>query len=424
MTGPRPLSLLAYRVAASAAGPFAPAILRWRARRGKEDPLRLGERLGRPGVARGEGPLVWLHGASVGEGLSLLPLAAHIRALRPGLAILITTGTRASAELIGQRLPDGVVHQFSPIDTPAAANRFLSHWRPSLGVFVESELWPNLIAASDASGIRLALVSAKISHTSWRNWRRVPGAARGVLRSFDLILARDAEARARVESLGGQVEGLWDAKLAAPARGAEEPDLTGHRRQARNLRLIVAVSTHPGEEALVARAFAASVKDIPNARLVIVPRHPDRGPEVEGVVRAEGLTTARRSLGGDLTCAQAFVADTMGELGLWYRLATLAIVGGSLIPGVGGHNPLEPARLGCPFVSGAHVEFWPIYRDLVEADATRLVAGPAQLSEIMEQAVRGSPALADMAFRARLYVSRRDEESQALAPRLLALIEP
>ncbi|HEY2482469.1 MAG TPA: glycosyltransferase N-terminal domain-containing protein [Caulobacteraceae bacterium] len=386
--------------------------------------MRVGERLGRPGVSRGEGPLVWLHGASVGEGMSLLPLASHIRELRPGLAILVTTGTRASADLLGPRLPEGVVHQFSPIDIPAAAQRFLSHWRPALGVFVESELWPNLIAASRASGTRLALVSAKISPASWRNWRRVPGAARTVLGSFDLILARDGEARLRIEALGGHVEGLWDAKLAAPALMAVEPELAGHRRQARYLRLIVAVSTHPGEEVLVARAFAASVKDAPNARLVIVPRHSDRGPEVERIVRAEGLVTARRRLGGDLTSAQAYVADTMGELGLWYRLATLAILGGSLTPGVGGHNPLEPARLGCPFVSGRHVEFWPIYQDLVEADATRLLTGPAQLAEIMGRAVRGDPNLADMAFRARMYVSRRDEESQALAPRLLALIDP
>jgi 3-deoxy-D-manno-octulosonic-acid transferase len=385
--------------------------------------MRVGERLGRPSASRGEGPLVWLHGASVGEGLSLLPLASHIRELRPGLAILVTTGTRASAELLGQRLPEGVVHQFSPIDVPAAAQRFLSHWRPALGVFVESELWPNLIAASRASGSRLALVSAKISQASWRNWRRIPGAARTVLGSFDLILARDSEARLRIEALGGHVEGLWDAKLAAPALAAVEPELAGHRRHARYLRLIVAVSTHPGEEILVARAFAASVRDAPNARLVIVPRHPDRGPEVERIVRAEGLVTARRGLGGDLTSAQAYVADTMGELGLWYRLATLAIVGGSLTPGVGGHNPLEPARLGCPFVSGRHVEFWPIYQELVAADATRLLSGPAQLAEIMGQAVRGAPDLADMAFRARMYVSRRDEESQALAPRLLALID-
>ncbi len=424
MTRPPPWSLLAYRVVASAVGPFAPAVLQWRARRGKEDPLRLGERLGRPGVLRGERPVVWLHGASVGEGMSLLPLASQIRDLRPGLAVLITTGTRASAELLGRRLPDGVVHQLSPIDTPAAAKRFLSHWRPALGVFVESELWPNLIAASQASGIRLALVSAKISQPSWRNWRRVPGAARAVLQSFDLILARDADARRRIESLGGRVEGLWDAKLAAPALGADEPDLIGRRRQVRNLRLIVAASTHPGEEALVARAFAASVKDVPNARLVIVPRHPDRGPEVERIVRAEGLVTARRQLGGDLASAQVYVADTIGELGLWYRLATLAIVGGSLTPGVGGHNPLEPARLGCPFVSGQYVESWPIYQDLVDADATRLLASPESLSEIMDHAVRGAPALADMAFRARMHVSRRDEESEALAPRLLALIEP
>jgi 3-deoxy-D-manno-octulosonic-acid transferase len=424
VTSPRPWSLLAYRVAASVSGPFALIILRWRARRGKEDSRRLGERLGRPGVPRGERPVVWLHGASVGEGMSLLPLASQIRHLRPGLAVLITTGTRVSAELLGQRLPDGVVHQFSPIDTPTAAKQFLSHWRPALGVFVESELWPNLIAASQASGVRLALVSAKISRPSWRNWGRVPGAARAVLQSFDLILARDAEARLRIESLGGRVEGLWDAKLAAPALGVEEPDLTGHRRQARNLRLIVAVSTHLGEEALVARAFAASAKDVPNARLVIVPRHPERGPEVERIVRAEGLTTARRQLGGDLASAQVYVADTIGELGLWYRLATLAIVCGSLTPGIGGHNPLEPARLGCPFVSGQYVESWPIYQDLVEADATRLLASPAQLTEIMDQAVRGNPTLADMAYRARVFVSRRDEESQVLAPRLLALIEP
>ena len=397
---------------------MAPTILAWRARTGKEDPSRIPERLGRPGLARGEGPLIWLHGASVGEGLSLLPLVAQFRRLRPDLQILVTTGTVASAAVLATRLPAGAVHQFAPVDTPGAASRFMSYWRPSLGVFVESELWPNLIEAVRASGVRLALVSARISERSWRNWRRFPGVARGMLNAFDLVFARDAQASARIADLGGQVDGLWDAKLGAAPLAADEAELA--KIQAQGLTLILAASTHPGEEALIARAFAAAAGDVTDARLIVVPRHANRGADVEQIIRAEGLTAGRRSQGASLAAARVYVADTMGELGLWYRLAALSIVGGSLVAGVGGHNPLEPARLGCPFASGPYVDHWPVYGAFIEANATRLARDDGDLADLIGGAWRGD--LAEMAVRARALVRQLDAESDALAPLLLDLM--
>jgi 3-deoxy-D-manno-octulosonic-acid transferase len=423
VSDPRSWPLRLYAVIAAATSPLAPAMLSWRVRGGKEDPRRLTERLGRPGAARGEGPLVWMHGASVGEGLSLLHLVSQVRALRPDVHILVTTGTRASAELLAERLPGGVVHQFAPIDTPDATARFISYWRPSLAVFVESELWPNLIDAARASGARMALVSARLSERSWRNWRRSPRAARDVLGAFDLVFARDLQARERIEGLGGRVDGVWDAKLGAPPLAVDSAALERAREQLDGLSLVLAASTHPGEEAIVARAFAEATTEAPNARLILVPRHPERGAEVEAVVRAEGLTIARRSLAGDLATARIYVADTMGELGLWYRLASLAVVGGSLVDGVGGHNPLEPARLGCPFVAGPHVDLWPIYSAFVEADATRLLKGQSELADFMSRALNRTPGLTDMASRALAVARERDTEAEAVAPWLLALMD-
>jgi 3-deoxy-D-manno-octulosonic-acid transferase len=364
-----------------------------------------------------------MHGASVGEGLSLLQLVLQMRALRPDVHVLVTTGTRASAEFLAGRLPGGVTHQFAPIDTPDATTRFISYWRPSLGVFLESELWPNLIDAARASGVRLALVSARFSERSWRNWRRSPRAARDILGAFDLVFARDLQARGRIEDLGGRVEGVWDAKLGAPPLAVDSAALARTRDQADGLSLVLAASTHPGEEAIVARAFAEATTEAPDARLVLVPRHPERGAEVETVMRAEGLPVVRRSQGGDLASTRIYVADTMGELGLWYRLALLAVVGGSLVDGVGGHNPLEPARLGCPFVAGPHVDLWPIYGAFVETGATRLFNGRSELADLMRRALSRAPDLAAMASQALALAHERDAETEALAPRLLALMD-
>jgi len=413
----RPASLALYAAATRAVSPLAPAILRRRVGRDKEDPARLGERLGRPSVARPDGPLIWLHGASVGEGLSLLPLVERLREL--DVAVLVTSGTRTSAEVLAARLPAGATHQFAPVDTPGAAGRFIGHWRPNLGVFVESELWPNLIGAAAASGARLALVSAKMSEASFRGWRRFPRAAAAVLGHFDLILARDEAAAARFRTLGGRVDGVWDAKLGAPPLPADPTAVGALKDALAGREIILAASTHPGEEPLIARAFAEAAEDRPAALLVIVPRHPGRGGEVAAVVRAEGLSVARRTMDETPTGA-VYVADTLGELGLFFRLGRLAVIGGSLVEGVGGHNPLEPARLGCPFIAGPYTDHWPVYSAFRAADATRQVATPGDLAAVIGEAL--GDGLASMAVRAAGVAARLDVDNQALAPRLLALI--
>jgi 3-deoxy-D-manno-octulosonic-acid transferase len=416
----RPASLALYAAAARLVAPFAPGILHHRVWRGKEDPDRVGERLGRASLSRPDGRLVWLHGASVGEGLALLPLVEQMRRARPDVALLVTTGTRASAELMAARLPAGAVHQFAPVDTPMATARFIAHWRPDLGVFVESELWPNLIAAARAGGARLALVSARMSEASLRGWRRFPRAAEATLEAFDLIMARDEAAAGRFMALGGKVEGVWDAKLGAEPLPADPAAHAALEESLASRAMILAASTHPGEEAIVLAAFQRAAR--PDALLVLVPRHPIRGEEIADLVCGAGFSVARRGLGEDPSTARVYVADTLGELGLFLRLARLAIIGGGLVPGIGGHNPMEPARLGCPFVSGPHTEHWPIYESFLAADATRRVRGPDDLAMVMGEAMDGR--LADMATWASEVAARLDGEARALAPRLLELVAP
>ena len=416
-------SLTAYELATTALDPLAPGLLLWRAWRGKEDPKRLGERLGKASLPRPAGALVWLHGASVGEGLALVSLAGRMRALRPDLNLLVTTGTRAAAEMIPRRLPPGSEHQYAPIDTPAAARRFIGHWRPDLAVFIESELWPNLILSARARGARLALVSAKMSPSSVRNWRRAPRAAAKVLGAFDLVMARDEVQADNLTALGARVAGVWDAKLAAPPLRVDLAALETWRARLEGRPLILASSTHEGEEPLIAEAFAAAAASTA-AVLAIAPRHPRRAAMLAARMRRTGMTVALASAGPQSPSSHVIVVDSLGELGLWYRLASLAIVGGSLVPGVGGHNPLEPARLDCPFVAGTHTEGWPIYQRFAAAGATRIVAARDTLVGLIREALRQPAAIAAMGQRAAAMVREWDAEADALAPRLLGLLRP
>jgi 3-deoxy-D-manno-octulosonic-acid transferase len=414
-----PASLSAYRLATGLAEPFAPSLLRARVRRGKEDPARLGERLGRPSLPRPAGPLAWLHGASVGEALSLLPLAHDLAEARPDLTVLITSGTRTAAELLAQRLPAHVLHQYAPVDGPAAARRFLGHWRPDLAVFVESELWPNLLIEARRRRIPMALLSAKLSDTSLRNWGRLANAARTLFSAFALVLAQDERSAARLGGLGIAVAGLADLKFGAGPLPADAAALGALRAELDARPVLLAASTHPGEDELVLDRFAALPA---GPLLVIVPRHPERGPAIAALAAARGLAVSRQGAGEPIGAAQVRVADALGELGLWYRLAGLAVVAGSLVEGVGGHNPLEPARLGCPFVSGPHVANWRgAYAGLLECDATALVPA-SELGDWLAAGAGGAPRLRAMAERAQVQVAARDGQARAIAARLLALI--
>jgi len=415
-----------YALAARALSPLAPALLRARAQAGKEDASRLGERLGRASLARPEGRLAWLHGASVGESLSLLALADRLRAERPAVTVLVTSGTRAAAELLAERLPAGALHQYAPVDTPGAVARFLGHWRADLVVIAESELWPNLILGAKARGARLALVSARLSPASLRRWRRAPRAAGALFGAFDLVLARDRDAADGLRALGARVDGVADMKLAAQPLPVDEGELARLRAAIGGRPVILAASTHDGEETLILERFAQITKDERFKPLLIVaPRHVDRGVEIERLATGLGFAAPRRSAGADwLGAAEVYVADTVGELGLWYRLAGLAVLGGSLVPGVGGHNPLEPARLGCAFVVGPHTENWPLYGALEAEGASARVAAPGELDRYFRDLLEAPAALAAMAGKARAHVAALDAEARETTARVLALIGP
>ena len=372
-----------YRGASALAAPLVHAWLAHRRRRGKEDVARFGERLGRASVPRPAGRLVWMHGASVGEGLSLLPLVARLRAARPALHVLVTTGTVASARLLRQRLPDGALHQFVPVDRPGAVRRFAGHWRPDLAVWVESELWPNLVLETAARGVPMLLVNARMSERTAARWRKMPRLARPLLDSFARILAQTEADAARFRALGARrVVVRGNLKHDAPPLPADANAVATLRRAVAGRRLWIAASTHDGEEAMVAEAHLSLRATFPGLLALVAPRHPERGDEVARLFRRRGLATARRARNEAITPETAvYLADTLGELGLVYRLGEVAFVGGSLVPR-GGHNPLEPARLDCAIVTGPWMENFAEARAaldgagaVVQADGAAALAG-------------------------------------------------
>jgi 3-deoxy-D-manno-octulosonic-acid transferase len=350
--------LSVYAGAASAAAPLLRRMLRRRLARGKEIAARLPDRWGEDSTPRPPGRLLWLHAASVGETVSVLPVVSALHQIEPDVRVLLTTGTVTSAEVLTGRLPElglseTVLHRFVPLDVPSWVRRFLDHWQPDAGALVESEIWPNLILAARARGIPMMLVNARLSARSFARWRRLPGSRRlfGAFVSVQPQSAGDAE---RLRRLGVRTMAppgnLKFAALPLPVPRLELQRL----RHAIGARAVwLAASTHPGEEPLVIAAHRALAARHADLLTIIVPRHPERGAEVAAL--AAGLPVARRSR-GEMPPPDAgiWVADTLGELGLFYSATGIAFVGGSLVPH-GGQNVLEPARLGCAVAVGPNV---------------------------------------------------------------------
>jgi 3-deoxy-D-manno-octulosonic-acid transferase len=377
-----PAALRAYRLLAAAAAPLTPILLRQRLKRGKEHGPRLPERRGFSRLARPEGPLVWLHGASVGELASVLPLIERIAAR--GIGVLVTTGTVTSGGLAEQRLPRGVIHQFVPLDVPRFVRRFLDHWRPNLALFVESDLWPNMIIEASRRGVPMIVVNGRLSENSYQRWTYLRATIFDLLSRFDLCLAGTLADAERLTALGApRVITAGNLKLDVPAPPADRGKLAALRDAVAGRALIAAASTHAGEESAVIAAHRRLCANFPGLLTVIAPRHPERGPGVAELAAAAGLKAVLRSRGALPDAAtEIYVADTMGELGLIYRLSPLVFIGGSLVKH-GGQNPIEAAKLGAAILHGPHVwNFAEIYGALDAArgaeqvdDADRLTAG-------------------------------------------------
>ena len=344
---------LLYRTLTWPLAPLAIAYLRQRRQRGKEDAIRFRERQGVASAPRPCGSLIWIHAASVGEATAILRLVERLLQSRPALEILVTTGTVTSADLLERRLPARARHQFVPADLPHWTERFLDHWRPDLALWVESELWPNLVLATHARGIPMVLVNGRLSERSYRRWRWWPGLIGPVLGAFNLCLAQDEDQAARFRLLGApQVATVGDLKAAAVALPIDRSDLLQLRGWIGSRPVWLAASTHAGEEQIAARAHRHLAAEYPSLLTVIVPRHPARGDTIRAMLATEGLRIACRKRHEQVTGeTDIYLADTMGELGLFYRLAGIAFIGGSLVA-KGGHNPFEAARLDCAVLHG------------------------------------------------------------------------
>lgn len=396
----------AYRIATYLLAPAAPLILRRRIIRGKEDVARTNERLGHPSLPRPHGTLIWMHGASVGECLAALPL---IDRLLKSVAckVLVTSGTVTSAKVMQDRLPEGAFHQFVPLDTPGATARFLDHWKPEVGLFVDSDIWPNLILGAKKRGVKLALINARMTERSFRNWQRAQKTAAEILSSYEACLAQDDDIGRRFRALGcPRVEVIGSLKADSPPLPVDEDKLAALKAAIGNRPVLLASQTHTGEEETILPAHDALRRTYPDLLTIIVPRHTNRASDIamlcgtrKSVMRSSGaLPDAETAV---------YIADTMGELGLFYRLVRFSFVGGSLIRH-GGQNPLEPAKLGCAVLTGPHTyNFTTAFAAILDAQglgtvnasaeiaaiATKLLADPAEAARLGEAAAAGAERL-------------------------------
>ena len=418
--GPGGAWLRAFSVASRFLEPAAPAILRRRLARGKEDPERWREKLGEASLPRPDGRLVWLHAVGLGEVLALRGLVAAMAAIDPGLRFLLTSTARASAQAAARNLPPRTLHQFLPLDLPGPRRRFLDHWRPDLSIWAEQDLWPGLVAETARRGIPLALVNARMNAQAYRRRARARGLYAPLLRAFRLIAAQDAATARHLEALGAPapVAVTGSLKPAAPPL-ADSPEERARLAEALAGRpLWLAASTHAEDEEVALAAHRLVLERSPHTLLILAPRIPSRGAEIAQRCEGAGLAAARRSDGAPLASGvQVYIADTIGEMGLWYRLAPAALVGGSFGP-VEGHNPWEPARLDCAVLHGPRTaNFAEDYAALAAARAARRVLTAEHLT-----ATLADPQLAETAERAAVLALEHAGAARALARHLVELV--
>ena len=378
---------------------FYPLIIRpyieKRKKNGKEDVSRFNERIGNPRLPRPEGKLVWLHGASVGESVSMLPLIQKILDTCPEAHVMVTTGTVTSAEVMKKRLPSRAFHQFIPIDKPEFTSRFLKYWHPDVALWFESEFWPSILSGLKAHNIPLILINGRISDRTFRRWKIFSFVCKELLSCFTLCLGQSDEDARRLKLLGApEALCLGNLKYAGLPLPIDEKVKQDFQSLVQGRPLWLASSTHNDEELKIAEVHRRLKQEIPGLLTIIAPRHPQRGEEIRRDIEKSGLKTALRSQKQKPAPeTDIYIADTIGEMGLWYDIADIVFIGGSLIPH-GGQNFMEPARMRDAVIVGPYMHnFTDAMNRARRADAVISIQTPEELEKTVLRLLKDSEFL-------------------------------
>ncbi|WP_371223496.1 3-deoxy-D-manno-octulosonic acid transferase [Roseovarius sp. 2305UL8-3] len=418
MTGPRPTLLLRfYSLVANLLAPLAMSRVVAKLKAQGIEAKRFPERQGKATKDRPEGPLVWLHAASVGESLSVLRLIEHMGALFPNHSFLLTSGTATSAQIVAKRLPPRTIHQFAPLDSRKYLRRFLDHWRPAAAIFVESELWPQMLRETARAGVPLALVNARISETSARNWKRAARTSRALLSHFRMIHCQDQRTADHLTDLGlSQARAGQNLKSFSGALPFDAAELARMQTVLQGRPVWLASSTHPGEDQIMLEAHQALLAKMPALMLILVPRHPERAEDIEVMIAEAGLHGARRATGERIDGAtQVYLADTLAETGLWYALCPITCLCGSFTP-VGGHNPYEPAYAGSAVLHGPrYANFAQTYADMDASGGAVEVADGAALTDTLGKLLSAPDRMHKMGDKARQFADAQEDALDQIA---------
>jgi len=392
--------------------PALPLWLKHRAKVGKEDPIRQSERFGQASITRPAGQLFWMHGASVGEVTMILPLIDKVLAEYPNAHVLVTSGTTTSAELMAKRLPASAFHQYIPLDTPKAVTAFLEHWKPDIAIWSESEIWPNLLLQTKARNIPMALINARMSEKSLNSWFKRRKSGLRLFGCFDVILAGDnPTANGLSKILGQKVESIGNLKNAASALSVNLNELAELKKSIGERPVWIAASVHQAESYSVLLAHEEVLKSFPEALLVYAMRHPTEKAVNNLKINSPNQIFVQRSNGGIPTKqTSVFLFDTLGEMGLSYSLSDVAFVAGSLRSDLMGHNPLEPARLNIPTVTGPYISsFEDTYAPFLESNAMIQIAESDQLGKTITAMLTSPKTRQEMISRASKIVNAQSD---------------
>ncbi len=420
--------LTLYKGLTSVSTPLLEVYLKRRLKQGKEDPARTGERRGQPSRPRENKPLVWFHAASVGESQALLTVINRLLTEYPAIQVMVTTGTVTSAKLMGDRLPSGAFHQYIPVDHPAWTEKFLNHWRPDFIVWSESDFWPNMLTGIRKRGIPAVLLNARMSEKSFKNWQLARGVIRDILGTFKLCLGQNQTEVDRLKQLGAaETRVSGNLKYAAAPLPFDAPKLEALKEAIGTRPHVLWASTHPGEEEIAFRVHNKLKQSHHAVLTIIVPRHPQRGTDIAAMADNAELKYGLRSQNHQpRRNDDIYIADTLGELGLFFRLCPVCVMGGSFVP-IGGHNPIEPAQLGCLIFYGPHMfNFVSICSDFESRNAARRVDDDTMLGKALELALREPEHFAPVSAAAKAWTEQQahvlDDIAAALAPFIKELL--